>query len=924
MKKLNSYTLLECIDTINATEAGNETTRGNNKKPSIFKKGEIYIAYASTHAKVNVSTFDDEINAVRDEYDRRVDNDDHISADFVYDPSLYNSPGVFNHFKVIAEIPIGEIYKLKSSGSWTESSGRMFSDSRWVSDHPYTKNYTFVDLFKDYKGYGDVKPILTIIDGKHIIGASVDITGYQTKSLTLSDSVLKLKLSLDSSGKRYEHSNSIKSNPKEYKLNKTLLILDVHGEYKEGKKPEYSIDDLKIPKGIIKLRLSNVKMTEIPKLSGADVKLSDCHVNKLTFDYVKTLSSFSDITFDEYDNDMFQCGTFGENREASTISIFKVNEDKFAVTNAKRFVTKAELSTFCSTYGLLDAIEHFGLDKNTKFEFLVNGWSRQDDEDKYFQFTQSKSGSIKLAYKNGRFSIFSMASFLWYNPRFDISWKDGKIEIGKDRIWSSDGETLNDTILAEVMKMSADDRFPRGFFTKFIRATNDTSSKHIGEIDITDFQFNMMKLPKEVPHDKLIGVHYNKDKNHWSVKYWIPKTYIPADPSFKWSRGHTNGGVVCPTIDWGQQAFKFKNNPKLEDSWFLNPEHTHYFEQLRSAGLDQTYLTESYNHKIRYDETIKYKFDIDKKKLEKSGFMFIGDQMFKECDYHLTGKETFYFTGGFYTDLCDTSGQNHGGDDRRRVSIKIEDAEVLAKKYKIKLELKSIDDDKYYTKIETIAPSKYRASRDEKHDYVKTIFTCSDAYNLIIGQQNPTAINGDSFQDTLLHNVMAPMIKIGNGLFMMWNDMLYEIKSDSKTATLNDIDGYCKSKVEIEKVLKDNNFEFSFVNLVTKDNVVDKVRKYMIKHREYLTESLLPSLTLNTAEFLFRVGFYDSLRYTITSSSSRKTEKWSAKQESVKEGLMKFGPEIREMFFNTIQRIPAIETTSNKLIEITKDLKPKK
>jgi hypothetical protein len=798
----------------------------------------------------------------------------------------------------------------------------MYNNSRWIAQNQYTERYTFEDMFsKDTYRHGIIK---TFIDGKPVIGASVEIYGYQAKSFTLSDVVFKLSLHLDSSEKEYDDwSGTIKSNPSGYTLNKNLIILNVSGESDRNRSKkevyDYSLDELKIPKSVKELKISYLKMTEIPKLN-AIVELSNCHVANLSFKHVKELKSFSDVTFDKYDNKMIHCGNHGSGRESFDISIYQIDENKFAITGGKRFVTRAEISTLCSTYGLIEAIEYFGLDKNTKFEFITNGW--KDRENPEFEFSQSNNGSVKLAYKNGTFSIFSNASFPWFGPRYDLDWKDGKIGISSDRIWSSDGETLNDTILAEVMKMSADDRFPRGFFTKFIKAINLTSSKHIGEIDIADFKFTMMKLPKEVPHDKLIGVTYDKDKNQWCVRYWIPKTYHPGDPSYKWSRGHTSGGVVTPKIDWGKQAFKFKNKPGIEDSWFLNPEHTHYFAQLAKIGLDQTYLTNFYQHKIRYDETIKYKFDIDKKKLEKKGFMFINDRMFKECDYRM-GKDKFYFEGGFYKDMSDTSGHNHGSDDRLKVAVKIKDAETLAKKYGLKLDLKSISrEGKYYNKIEIIAKDKYRASRDEENDYVETILACGNGYNTMINQQNPTAINGDSFQDTLLHKVMTPLVKIGDSLYIMCNNMLYKFKIDGETANIEKTNGNCESMVKFNDVLKANNFEYSFVNLVARDIIVDKIRQFVIKNKEYFCDSILSSITLNSYEYLFRIGFYDEVRYSLSSYKRDETEKWKVKQEAANKKLLAFGPEIREMFLDTIKRIPAIDTKTTKVIEIMKDLSP--
>lgn len=867
MDKINTNDILECIDDFEIEVKNNNY---NNKTKIIrYDKGVKYLVKEAASVCAIIRTSDGDSHA------------------FVYDSIVFNAPSVFKHFRLYKKYnPNSLVIKEQRVGRFVDRDRRYYSyNDRYWSKESFSKK----SVIEDFSDYSHV-----VSKDEHDIpfkSAKCSMDAWKTSSLKVYKNLFQLSISVELS----KHNSSYKGKNylSKYDLS-GLKNLCITNDNKNNSRivaddnPKYfDINSIKFPKSLETLNVDGVYLDELPKNKKLELTVNNSSIKKLSLKDISNFK-FSNIVFEEYDNlvyrDVIKVDRHKYGNKADVV-ILKIDDDRYALSDAKRILSKKEINVFCSTYQLKKAIEFFDLDEDCKFEFKCNGWDNENNNKYKFKSNEIKKpdGSVVNnveIYKEGDiYKLFRYVGLSFYNHRTDLYYsKERGLFIDDLSLYST--ETINDVSLNELTKLSEDVRFPDTFFKEFFEKLNTSKSKFVGEIDIKDFDWHLFSYETE----NIIGIIWSDMK--WKIIKEVDNydSYLDNNRNrVHYISGKTDGVSI---IDWGKEKFKLKNL-NADYKVFLNPDHKDYYKYLENYSKDDM-LELTYNTVIppTFDEDVKYLLTCDEEALENNEFLIYDNKIFRKGT-------------GFY---------RYYGDKGNRALASLEDSKGLAKKYGFKLELLNVLGDTYRD-IENVMVRSY----DDHENVFNTCISFSKGLETVLNQQNPFMNKNAKLDNISLSN---PVIKIGKDLYMFTNNKrFYKIYLDKKT------DKVCvneENSNDIITYLDKNDRCFSFINFNFSDSLMNRFFKFTDKYKDDLTINSFKSSSLRLNISLMHIGLYNhGYNFSITKWNNDKEEEYA----EIKKKILKFEDPIQKELKSLIRRSKTITTSKNVKINLAKNVK---
>jgi hypothetical protein len=859
MFDIKTHTLLQCIETFSCTV---RSTYNGEDTDVVFIKGDYYICNESTPSYVLVSTIRESLG----------EDDRSFEYRFVYNSELYDSPNISRHFKIHEAINQSELsHTLTPSGRWTDGNGWR-SDRKFVKGSHRPNPVQFLDITKKDEYANKIK-IGFDNDGVPSIKTEIRIDAYEVAKLNCTGRVDDLTLDL---GKKA-------INLSKFKIGSKLRKLSLRSGTRDTVDP-IQIDELKYPKSIRFLSASETYFDELPDLPHAKLEISHSFIKNLSFANTKSVSMFNFNKFDFYDNLYFEkeFNDSSYSRNDHTLQIFKVEEDRYVVSGAEREINRKELSTFCATMNLTEAIEIFGIDPTTKFDYPEGSYSWEKDSANRFVHEMSKDGIVSIGHHDGTIKLYSGLTYEWSRRSYNIMIdKDGLIY---STLAGIQFETLNDNILSIVTKLSENKRFPRKFFNKFLKNCNLNGSKFVGDIPITDLHFDMVECREDY---ELVGLLLDKDKN-WSRIVGKKGQDHRGSERIELGEHH---------VDWGKQKFKILTD--TEPGAYLNPDSSMYFSAIAKYKQDLFNAKDLSNEILKYDDTINYKFDTSIKPFEDIGFMSINKKLYGFCEYRYVHLRDFngFYEGGYFSHLG--SDRMSGGMDYHYVASEF--AEKLAIKYKFRLKIDKVTSTGKYENIEPIFYDKYGSNRDD--DYITTgIKTLGDIQDIFLRQN---IFNNKSID---YRKMTSCMVRIGDSLICFDDHYMYRI-GYGEDGEFGKIDGQEKSLQYIIELLAKNKYEFSYVNLEIDMPLYNKARKIFLDNVDILSHA--SHAVVNDQQFIMSTAFmntdYDCPMLKYLSRDDEK--KGQKKYKKIDKKILTLSKQLKECYKKTFDNMSLVKTS---------------
>jgi len=745
MKNIQEYDLLICINSIETDEL-------------IFNKDEIYLCTTATKDYIKLSK-------IVDRYKEEINYKD--CSTFVFDSKVFDAPNISKHFRLYESRPEGNVLNFTYNGYWDKE---IYYDHRWRYCNNRPEKISFSDVLEN-DNYNQT-PYVTISNGEPVVGLRLKLDAWKLENLKRSKYLLDLYIDIKCGDHPYNRDLLFSK----IDLGSNLINLMISNTDKE----QISINSLKIPNKLQNLSLSNVLIDRLPDVKKCSVILRYCKVKDLSLKKISNFE-FSDLEFDTYDNLFFKTAMIVDdfyNDNITNLVILKIDDNSYAISDSNKILTKKEVSIFCATFQLYDAMILFGFDLKTKYEFS----NQYDNNDKLNFNFYSKKKSVKVFKEGDIFRLRKYVTFDYYRLRSHLVYsKEKGIHLSSDVIYSI--ETINDELLSTIMKLTENEIFIDGFFDDFVDAVNNTKSKFIGEIDIKDFKWDMITDNE----DDIISLSYKHKNKIWSIEYH-----------------NETKQVQSMIIDWGQQTFKLKN--LNEDKLYLYPNKNKYYKNLHKYGRDDMYIInyDKYD-KPTYDESIKYSLTFNKKALERNGFMFLNHKLYKNRD-----SESFYKDEIEYRYNNTPNDYNWVNRFYDNITCEIDDAKELAKKYNFKLDIKHVNNNNY-SNIEKI---KYESSSDHS-DMFYDLISFNGGLHKLFNQQNPLHIKSNDYP-----TAVSQIIKIGDNIIYL-GDRYYNIIEKTDDIILNQM-----NKVDIIKLLKKYK-SFSYLNTQFRKSTLEKSKEFV-------------------------------------------------------------------------------------------------
>jgi hypothetical protein len=611
---------------------------GEYNDPTHFFKDKLYVIGENKKSYVGV----------------KGDNSRWNGDTFVIDPSIYDGPAYFKHFKLYKPAEDYKLYDLTyikkdSNYSWrsTEETENKCAESDFELDS-HEESFDFNNIIK-LKTYEHVKGVYLSGYGKDDSNRKDDgeYTVLDDDMIKLSSKTKLLRITNGGRGRRDEKRRHVVVN---FTIPKNLEHIDL---------TNISIPMIKGKYKTVDLTYSEIGILHLDPTVLEKIDVKDCKICSCNLDY------FCETT----------------NAGKRKLYIFKLDEDTFLTSFTKGRLSKRKLEKLCSTLHLHKTLNYFGLSKVTfmfddryhegydsdKKSDSVNSYKfRIYEKDKKVYIESYKEELVIYNHKASRDNDF----IITITPKLKIKVYDEDTL----KCYNTDDIVLGNTLLNRLAKFSEHEQMPLSFFSKLFNHPIIAKARSTGMIDIREFNFSMLDGS---PYEGAAAIKYLDKKWTW---------FEDSERSLQ-SAGYK--GEKGKPIEWTNLGFEIKSDGIKDNSLYVRPGIKDYYERIDYYRDEYFHLHNEIDFPI-YDEDKVYDVQVD-------------DEFFHSRDMMI-------LDGGIYQ----FDGEEVKRYNRYNPStIKIEEAEKLAAKYDFKLQPRLISEWKGEYSYQTINKIREAENRDK-------------------------------------------------------------------------------------------------------------------------------------------------------------------------------------------------------------------